>query len=86
MVRRLAEEGITREETLEHNLVRKTTLYQTLLDNQHPLHPDDLTKYIIDGLPPEFGPGKTSLYAPWAGGDQDVALSILPSVCPWDQL
>lgn len=75
--RRLAEEGMTREETLDQYVLRKTTLYHNLLANHHPLHPDDLTKYVIDGLPAEFGPGKASLYAPCAGGDPDTILRIL---------
>lgn len=69
--RRLAEEAMTREDTLEQCVLRKFSLYQNLLENHHPLHPDDCTKYVIDGLPPEFGPGKTSLYAPCAGGQCD---------------
>jgi hypothetical protein len=48
--------AMTREETLEQYVFRKHNLYENLLDNQHPITPDDLTKCIIDGLPPEFGP------------------------------
>lgn len=75
--RRLSEEGMTREETLEQYVFRKHTLYENLIDNKHPLSPDDLTKFIIDGLPPEFGPGRTSLYAPCAGDDPVTILRFL---------
>jgi hypothetical protein len=44
--------------------------------------PDDLTKCIIDGLPPEFGPGQTSLYAPCAGDDPSVILRYSDAYMP----
>jgi hypothetical protein len=68
---------MTREETQEQYVFRKHTLYQNLVDNKHPLSPDDLTKFIIDGLPPEFGCGRTSLYAPCAGDDPANILRYL---------
>jgi hypothetical protein len=37
--RRLSEEGMTRDETLEQYVFRKHNLYENLLDNQHPHHP-----------------------------------------------
>ena len=75
--RRLSEECMTREETLEEYVMRKHTLYQSLLDNHHPLSPDDLSKFIVDGLPAEFGPGRASLYAPCAGDDPNNILRFL---------
>jgi hypothetical protein len=75
--RRLSEEGMTREETLEQYVLRKHSLYENLVDNQHPLSPDDLTRFIIDGLPPEFGHGRASLYAPCAGDDPNKILRFL---------
>lgn len=75
-LRRLREEGMTREQNLEQYILRKSTLFNNLLANAHSLHPDDLANSIIDGLPPEFSPGRISLYAPWSGVSTDVILRL----------
>lgn len=75
--RRFTQEGMTREETLKQCVQRKAALYRSLEANHHPMHPDDLQKYIIEGLLPEFNSSRTSLYAPCAGGTADSILQVL---------
>jgi hypothetical protein len=76
-LRRLTEEGMTREENFEQYILRKSNLFNNLLANGHSLHPDDLANAIIDGLPAEFSAGRTSLYAPCSGASTDGILRIL---------
>lgn len=76
-LRRLTQEGMTREETLEQYVRRKVNLFRSLVANSHPLRSNDLSKFIIDGLPAEFNFGKPALYAPCAGGSPDAILEIL---------
>lgn len=74
---RFTEEGMTRTETLDQYAQRKVALFRNLQANQHPMHPDDLPKYFIQGLPAEFKTGRTSLYAPCAGGTPNSILQVL---------
>ncbi len=76
-LRRFTQEGMTREETLEQYVQRKVNLFKSLQANFHPLCPEDLPKYIIDGLPAEFNHGKSALYAPCANATPAGILQIL---------
>lgn len=76
-LRRLGEQGMTKDENFEQYILRKATLYNNLLANAHSLHPDALANAIIDGLPAEFSAGQTSLYAPCSGASTDAVLRIL---------
>lgn len=75
--RRFTQEGMMTEETLEQYVQRKVALFRSLQANQHPMQPDDLPKYVIEGLPVEFNSSRTSLYAPCAGGTPDSILQVL---------
>jgi transposase InsO family protein len=60
--RQLEKEVMTREETLESLVTKKTVLYENLLANSHSLDPEDLSNAIVDCLPPEMHECKPPLY------------------------